>query len=213
MKNKWIICLVMTTLMMAMTHSAFATASKDYNTVVTAECRLPEITVEVTVPATGKVYVNPFGQPIAVSGSVEDGQIISEPAYIENKTEVPVLVSVTATGTIKKDSNMYLTSTSTKDIVSTAKKAFVYFEIKAADGPDQVSWDKEYDAEKHLLVRTTPKTRKNIVKLGAAEESGCYGVFRLTGDCVANPKIAWTVTDGFDVEIAFTFTPTAHPGI
>lgn len=210
MKNKKLIALLAALLTLAMTAPALA-AEQDWNrsTVVDAQCLIPDIAIEVTVPSDGNLYINPLSIPVEINGKVEDGQIISDPAWIENKTEVPVRVTTSVTGAVKEGSTMGLSSSSTQGAGLTRKRAFIYFEIQAADDPEQVAWDSEYDAVKHQVVRTSTKTKKNIVTLGAGGESGCYGAFRLTGDCVENPKQEWTEEDGVDVTIVFSFKPAA----
>lgn len=39
--------------------------------------------------------------------------------------------------------------------------------------------------------------------------AGSIAVFRLTGDCVEDPKDAWATTDGFEANVTFTFKPAA----
>ena len=102
---------------------------------------------------------------------------------------------------------MTLTSSYTEDSGTTSKKAFVYFEIQPVSDPDRVTWDKEYDAAKHVCVRPYSKSKKNIVQLEAADGRVTYAAFRLTGDCVKKPRVAWTEADGLKVTVAFTFTP------
>lgn len=210
MKSQNIIAFFMAVLILATTFPAYASDENGkYSTEIEAECTLPEIVV--TLPSTGQIYFNPYKLPVEIDGENTKEQIISEPVSIENESEVPLNVAVTVVGKVKDGSDMALSTTSTQGI-GTKKKAFLYFEIKAVSNPDQVSWDSEYDADKHLIVRTIAKTKKNMVTIGAVDQSNHYGVFRLTGDCVSFPKQGWAETDGIEVEIAFTFTPLARPG-
>lgn len=103
---------------------------------------------------------------------------------------------------------MTLSSSYTKSQTTTAKKAFVYFEIQPVSDPDSVTWDEAYDAAKHVYVRNAySKSKKNIVQLEAAGGGANCGAFRLTGDCVKKPRAPWTEEDGLKVTIAFTFNP------
>lgn len=190
-----------------LTVPAFAS---EYCTRIDARCNLPEISV--VVPAPGGVFINPYKLPVSIEADDSTAQIISTPAAIENKSEVPLNLTVTISGTVKEGSSLYLTSTPTEG-VGTGKRVFVYFEIQASDSADEANWDSEYDAMKHVVVRTTAKTMKNIVALDAADGTNRFGVFRLTGDCSTHPREDWTEADGVDVEIAFTFTPLPRPGI
>jgi len=190
-------------------------AETNLTTEISALCRLPD--VRVTVPTTGMVYINPFKIPVDIgTGEAESGQILSVPESIANESEVPIMVNVTVTGTLKEGSSMGLNSSTTKDTGLTSKRAFIYFEMKAV-GPDDdlnsIAWDAEYDPDKHVLVKGI-KRKNNILKLAAADEDGNpteggVGAFHLTGDAVETPKIAWTDKDGVNVEIAFTFKPVS----
>lgn len=75
------------------------------------------------------------------------------------------------------------------------------------------------DARNQILVGTTAKTKNGIGYLTAGDKdnnnalkSGGAMWFRLAGDVVANPKTAWTKSDGVTVTVAFTFTPTDSAG-
>lgn len=197
-------------LLMALSSAPVAAAAdNEYSTVITAECLLPDVMIQVVVPAESKVYVNPQSLPVKIDGKIVESQIISEPSCIENQSEVPLAIAATVTGTIKSGSNMILSSASTQGVATTSKKAFIYFEMKASDSSDVslVEWDDAYDENYHILVRTAAKTKKDFLILGAKGAQGSFGAFRLAGDCVANPQIAWTAEDGVDVDVAFTFTP------
>lgn len=201
---------------LALAMVAPASAATFYNgqgTKFTALCQLPEIVVKV--PTTGAIYLNPLDLPVHVGQDDEAGQILSTPSCIENQSEVPLKVSVEVTGAIGEGSDMILSSYSTKDMNLTSKRAFMYFEMHVANSDDteRFKWDTAFDAEKHIMVRTTTKRKKDMITLAAAKNGevaskGGYGVFRIAGDAVKAPKSEWKSTDKVNVEIAFTFTPT-----
>lgn len=223
MKKRKLTAFMMAVLMTVMLTPAFA-AESNTNTRIEATCLLPDV-ITVIVPAEVDAMINPYDMEVGFSPTYLG--ITSAPASIHNLSAVPVNVSVTATGTVNEGSNMTLVGVSTTGSTSTAKRAFVYYEIQAVDAgaveelegyTDPIDfkywsgWDSEFDAEKHLIVRTTPKVKKNIVTLAAGDEkapedSKCYGTFRLSGDCIRIPKGGWnTAVDGFEVRVAFTFT-------
>lgn len=207
MKSKWITVLIAAVLALNLSCSAVAADSR-YSTTIEALCDLPEISV--VVPGTAEVFINPYKLPLTIEADETTAQIVSTPAAIENQSVVPLSVTATVTGAIREGSDMRLVSYSTQDpeLMLTSKSAFVYFEMKAASDPDQVSWDSEYDMEKHLTVRSgVSKTKKNIAVIAQADHPKHFGAFRLTGDCVPVPRKGWTEADGIDVEIAFTFNP------
>lgn len=203
MKKKLLLCMSLA-LLLSVSAPAFASG----NTRIDALCNLPEISV--IVPATAEVFINPYKLPLSIESDETTAQIVSTPACIENRSKVPISVTATLTCALKEGSDMRLYSTSTQDpdLTLTSKGAFVYFEIQAASGLNQVAWDSEYAMEKHQIVRLgTTRPKKNMAVIAQADQTNHFGVFRLTGDCVAFPKIPWTEADGIDVEIAFTFTP------
>ena len=203
MKKRLMLCLIAVLLLLP---PVPARASSG-NTVITAEPYLPDIKIEVVVPASGNVYINPNRLPIEVDASIENKQIVSDSLAIENLSDVPLSVSVEVTGTIKGGSDMRLASESTAGEDTTAKRAFMFFEIQSASNPTSVSWSDVYREDKHILIRESTRTGKNIIILGAADQAKRYGVFRVNGDCVQNPRDAWTENDGVEVEVAFTFSP------
>lgn len=206
MKCKKTFCLTLAFFMLSASVSAYA-AKTNTITKVSALCDLPKISV--SVPATGKILINPYKMSMTVGDNVLDDQIVSIPGCIKNESSIPLQVGVTVSGAVKANSNMLLSNITTEGTNLTSKSAFLYFEIKAADSetPDDSIWESEYDAEKHVVVGVRPSSKKNIVKLGAEGNTGSYGAFRLTGDCVASPSDEWKDSDGVDVEVAFTFTP------
>lgn len=207
MKTKWITIFIVAVLALNLDISVFAVDSR-YSTTIKALCDLPEISV--TVPSTAEVFINPYRLPLTIEADETTAQIVSTPAAIENKSEVPLSVSATVTGTIREGSDMRLYSYSTQDQepALTSKSAFVYFEMQATSDPDQADWDSKYDVEKHLVIRSgISRTKKNMVIIAKADQQKHFAAFRLTGDCVPVPRRSWTEADGIDVEIAFTFTP------
>lgn len=206
MKKKRIQILVITALVLVVTSlSAFAVPPKTYTTEINAICAVPDI--EVVVPSGMNAYLNPESLSATIDGRLENGQIISAPSWIENRSVVPIQLDVSITGTINSDSDMALVSESTKNQDLRSKWAFVYFEIQSANARNWSSWDSKYNEDKHMLVRVGTRTRKNAVRLDAGGSDNSFGVYRLAGDCVENPRSPWTTQDGFDVEVVFTFTP------
>lgn len=202
MKKKLLVCVILALLLPGVS-PAYAEGG---STRIDALCNLPEI--YVTVPATAEVYINPYEIPVEIDGASLDQQIISTPAAIENKSDVPISVAVVVDGAVKAGSDMRLSSVSTKSLDTIAKCAFVYFEMQASSSSSQAVWDSEFDAAKHPIVRYGEGRQiNNVAALDQADKPNHFGVFRLTGDCIRTPSPAWTEEDGIDVKIVFTFTP------
>lgn len=203
MKKRFMLCLFAAMLLFLLPVSA--QASNTSSTFITAEPYIPDIKIEVVVPASGDVYINPYWLPLRVGASIENKQIISNTLAIENLSEVPLSVSVEVTGSIRGD--LRLASESTAGEETTVKRAFMYFEIQAVTNPNSVAWSNAYNEDKHILIRESTRIKKNIITLGAADQAKRYGAFRISGDCVQNPREAWTEYDGVDIDVAFTFSP------
>jgi Tfp pilus assembly protein PilV len=194
------------------TNAAAATTASKYTTKITSECPIPSVTIDVVVPSSEKVYVNPSKVSVKLNGSISDAQIVTEVGCIENRSAVPISVSASVSASIKSGSTMKLSNTSTKNSGSTAKQAFVFLQMQPISDPEaKINWDKTYDADKHILVTTNTKSKKDFVTLGrydAEDENSTskrYGAFMMTGDCVTLPKDAWTTKDGFTANVVFTF--------
>jgi hypothetical protein len=177
--------------------------------VVTGACEIPDIVIDVTVPADGKAVINPTGATVQIGDTLDDAQILTGLSYIENQSEVPLAVSVSVTGSVNDGSDMELTYSSAKKLKY--KAAFVFFQIKAVKDPEVVTWDSSYSAKKHVRVLNgDTEEKENIVTIGAASQDNHYGAFRLSGDCVVSPRDdPWTEDDGFTAKIVFTFKAKA----
>ncbi len=215
MKEKQFLGVILTlVLLFTAQPAAMAAANNGYATEIEADCRLPLI--QVTVPSSNAVYINPFQLAVSIGEVDSTAQIISTPASIANKSEVPLAVNVTVTGTVNEGSDMTLASAPTGG-TGTDKSAFVYFEIKQSNSSDleTVQWEPAYNAAKHIIVSSTSITRQNILTLPAKTlddevAEGGYALFRLTGDAVKNPASQWDSRDGINVTVAFTFTPLSY---
>lgn len=208
MKSKKLILLLAIVLLLSLATPAYAANPK---TRVTAKVALPDVKIEVVVPSGTKAYINPQRIPVKIGGKIEDSMIFSDEAHIENKSVVPVKVTASVTGSVKTGSDLSLSSTAFDTAAITAKKAFLYLDMQAVSNPDSVQWVDEYDAEKHVIVTSSTKTKKDIVTLAAGDENAAengprYGAFRLTGICTDSPKNDWNAKDGVNVQISFTFT-------
>lgn len=206
MKKRLKLCLILA-LLLSLSSPAYALAAQGSSTEITAEPYLPDIKIEVVVPAAGNVYINPYQLPIKVDGKIENKQVISDTFGIENQSEVPLKVDVAVTGKIKPRSTMGLLTRSASSVTTTMKKAFIYFEIHAVSDLSSVTWDSRYSSTKHIVVRESTQFKKGMIILDMCDKEKRFGAFRLAGDCVKNPSEPWSNEDGVEVEAVFTFTP------
>jgi hypothetical protein len=190
-----------------------AAAATSNNTLkITGTCSIPTVTIDVVVPSSEKVYLNPSKVSVKLGATISDAQIVTEVGYIENRSEVPLSVSATVNAAIKSGSTMKLVTASTKNSTSKAKQAFVFFQMQKASEQtisNNISWDQTYDADKHILVTTSSKSKTNFITLDQYDPENDttdrYGAFMLSGDCIVMPTSGWTTKDGFTATIAFTF--------
>lgn len=214
MKRKRLLCAVLA-LVLLFSVQPPAAASNVRSTIFRAGCKLPVIRVSVTNYAS--VYINPLKLPVYLGDVGETDQIISTPACAANYSEVPLVMDVTVSGSIKPGSDMTLSDSPTNG-AGLSKSAFIYFEIQQSgiDDPDYVEWDSAFDQSKHIVISDGGSVTKEKLftlaprdEFGYVTEGGC-APFRLTGDAVKEPANAWNSKDGVNVTVAFTFTPISY---
>ena len=215
MKRKVLLCALAALTLMCSTRPAAALLSNERGTVIEATSRMPII--NVTIPTSAEVYINPFQLPLEIDGESRREQIICSPAIIASASDVPLKVGVTVTGAVKEGSDMTLAAAPTGG-TGTSKSAFVYFEIVQSDW-DYVRnglWAAAYDPAKHIAVDArAAQTKTDLVTLSPLNKygeiaKGGYAQFRLAGDAVRKPTNEWNTNDGINVTVAFTFTPVSY---
>lgn len=170
MKMKKPVCLIAAALsaLLAVPASAARPVGVEGGTTeFTAQGFLPDVEIQVRVPAESKLYINPLSLPVEINGTVENKQIVCETSYIENQSVVPVIVDATVSGAVKEGSDLTLYSVSTQGSTSTAKRAFFYFEMQAVDDPAHVEWAGVYDSAEHIPVKIYARSKKKH------RDSGC----------------------------------------
>lgn len=201
--------------------AANTATSLEQNTSFSTTVQVP--TINITVPNTGAVVINPYGMTVQNdAGDDVTDQIVSATQYIANSSDVALSVSATVTGTLptgKKDVKFATASTKGGTKALTTNDIFMYFEIGPAtanDGSGDPTWPASYVARpeatqvvKQVLVGAKATKVANVLTLAAGNEDVTYAAFRLTGDVVSAPTRAWVADDAVSVAVAFTFTPTA----
>lgn len=181
-------------LSLALAAPAFA-ADDAPNTTTTITGTYQAITIDVTVPETGTVVVNPYGLPVSFTKSddtevkITGQQITTAPMAIRNNTDLDLTVSVTVTGTAK--GSLKFSTTSNAESTTAANNAFVYLQaqpLTIADGTTlttqeddadtlsdaimdgAIAWEaSEYDADADVVVGTIKATKEGFVTLAAAD--------------------------------------------
>lgn len=215
MKRKALLCALLALILLVPAQPAAALTSNQRETVIEAMARLPII--EVIVPSSADIMINPFEMPVWVGAFETDQQIICYPDYIISYSEVPVRVDVEVTGSVFPDSDLSLANSPTNG-GGTAKRAFAYFEMQQSDASywEGVRWDPSYNSSKHIVVAETARTKKGMVTLPALPldyymdgllAENAYAWFRVAGDVAKSPTNPWTESDGISVRVVYTFTP------
>ena len=104
MIRKRLLCVVLTLAMLFSVQSAAAAtgAGNTRSTIITATLTNQEPIIQVTVPSTGEVYLNPFSLPVSINSRSTRQQIVSTPAMIASESNVPLQVDVTVVGQINE---------------------------------------------------------------------------------------------------------------
>ena len=208
LKKRLIPCVLAVALMLAMAAPAFASGSP--STVITGVYQ--QTTIEVTVPETGSAVINPYGLPIEfkkpdsspaeVWAKSVGQQIVTQPLFIINNSDVALSVSATATvkiNTVGTGTQMMLSSSPLGE--TSQKTAFVYLQAKSSTQEtstgnldatsdltggkggkvskeeaykEYANWKQAYDATADIVLNpnTTNPTAKRIGYLSAVETSG-----------------------------------------
>jgi hypothetical protein len=96
------------------------------------------VTINVDVPSTGDVIINPYGLPVAIGKDADDKdvtvkglQIVTKPLTIKNKTDVKLDVNVSATASVT-GAFTFATAPIATPAEDTKNDGFVYVDIEAS---------------------------------------------------------------------------------
>lgn len=214
MKRKALLCAMLALALLCSTQPAAALISNQRAIVISGEARLPAI--EVVVPSSAAVMINPYMMPVQVGTLETDEQIICYPEYLLSLSEVPIKVDVKVRGSAYSNSDLTLAAAPTGGTGS-AKRVFAYFEIQQSDAIycDEVQWDAGYNASKHIRVSETEQSKEGMVTLPPLTlehelPEKAYAWFRVAGDATRNPTQEWNENDGISVTVVYKFTPLPY---
>lgn len=173
-------------------------------TLMTSEVSLPTLekapVIDVKVPQSGRIVINPYGLPTQMDGETSTEQIVSETMTVYNLSQVPVTVSASVTGHIAETSGM--TFSSAPPAAGTEEKQiFLYAEFQNEDG----FWSGSYhNGGNQLLISAGASPAKEVLTLDAGPSEGVFRMFGATSVDTADP---WSAEDGVSVTFTFTFAP------
>lgn len=155
--------------------------------------------IDVLVPSTGQMVINPYRMKVKTLSGESREQIIHEPQVLISSSDFPVRVSARAVGKLAPESEARFVSASpAEDALD--KEIFLYVEFQN----DPAFWTGAYgDWSNQILVTDWGMEKENVMTLDAFGN----GYFRLFGAMTGFPDVMWNEADAPDVTVAFTFVP------
>jgi hypothetical protein len=175
-------------------------------------------TIEVTVPAAAIVKLNPYQIKVTLEDiGAEDatGSILAGRMYLANKSDVPLKMSLVASGSIPSGSNAAFSS-SPLDPTEKNRKVFMFIQVGAVtEGPvptDPALSNVTYSAtdEKQGVIKAGDLKMDNVQTITVPDDAddGNYVPIDVGGACATTPTEAWTEADVVGLTIAVTFVAT-----
>ena len=152
--------------------------------------------INVLVPSSGELVINPYGLEVDMDGGVSTDQIVHSCQTLINLSDFPVIVDVSVTGTIPAESGAGFVSAPPAQDAS-GKDVFLYAEFQQ----DPSVWVGEYWGLPYQVLADA--SGENVLTL----EAGGEGYFRMFGAMSVYPEEPWSDTDTFGAVLSFTFTP------
>jgi len=218
------------TMALSMAVPAFAEGETDpaapkNQTVITTTYK--EIEIAVTVPTTVTAFINPYGLPMKIDEAKDDspvlsGKIASLPATVSSQCkDVDLQVGATVTATLPEDTTVKL-ATEPLAADDTSKSIYSYLEVASSaltGASDAAATNTAFATEANW--KTTQKTEAitargvtndNLATLKKADKDGKavdggVAMFRIAGDVVQTPNVAWDAKDTLTYTIQWTFMP------
>ena len=164
--------------------------------------------IEVLVPSSGQVIINPYCLPVELDGQTSTDQIVSAPLILENRSTIPVSVSASVTGTVPPGSGVSFAAAPPMPD-SPVKEIFLYAEFHAVPEPAfQPSWSGLYsDSTNQLMVGFQSAAKADVMRLEAGGTACSWGAMRLFGSAAVSPMVPWQAGDDIQATFVFSFTP------
>ena len=155
--------------------------------------------INVIVPESGQVIINPYRMPVDLGEGKVQEQIINPMQTLVNLSTVPVQVDAWAVGTISPESRaQFVNLMPAPD--ARAKEIFMYAEFQNAPA----MWSGWYgDMPNQILISAFGMSKANVLTL----DPGAEGYFRLFGSMTDFPAEMWDAVDAPNVTVTFSFMP------
>lgn len=186
-------------------------------------------TIEVDMPSTAGVVLNPYGMTysgsLVASGTTTKDQIISNVFYITNKTqdvnlEVKTTIKPVKTGKVElvpeTDSNLENTGNiaeignihfKDEETGNKVVLALLWNVTRTGSAPTSVTGGVRGGAAKVDYI-TEEKDLETVVLEQATSSASSYVVYKFTGIAVSKPETAWAEADKVGAQFVYTFTAT-----
>lgn len=162
-------------------------------------------TISVTVPSSGEMKLNPYGLSITVGSDSISDPVISPLQFIVSDSDSKIKVSAAVTGTVSGNAKLATATTVNADPPLTTNSVFLQFATQVVA---DASVDPADFAPANKLVVSSRATVTDLGVLDNKTDATKVALaFKLMGDAVTNPKVAWTANDKVAVSVAFSFAP------
>lgn len=159
--------------------------------------------IDVLVPGSGQIIINPYRLEKILDGGTTTAQIIHQPQALMNCSDIPVLVNVSVKGTVPEESSVFFVSAPQPEEIQ-QKWVFLYVEFQS----DMEWWRDSYNgAANQVLVAADVAEARGVLVL----EPWSEGFFRFSGNMSAVGDYTWIAEDTFGAVLVFSFA-VLHEG-
>lgn len=171
---------------------------------VTVTTEVP--TINVTLPTTADITINPYKMEVEVDGEKYSSSIISPEYTITNESDCAISISATGAVVVPDTSNAVLATSALKGTEST-NSVFLYLETTATTG----TYADKFDSKSPNMMALTTKstTKEAIVTMAAGDSAATNAYYMIKGDAASTPDTPWAATDTVNVTLSFKIDPVA----
>ena len=167
-----------------------------------------EPVINVVLPTSARVVVNPYRLAVNVDGMSSTDQIVGTAMPIVSYSSVPVAVMASAAGQPNPGSGAVFVNAPPAEN-AWEKELFLFAEFQPAlDEFGSAFWTGTYTGAPNQLP-VTGGAPMQVLTLAAGDVTPSYGAFRLFGAAATAPVNPWSAEDTINVTLTFTFVPLA----
>lgn len=167
-----------------------------------------EPVINVVLPTSARVVVNPYGLAVNMDGVSSTDQIVGAAMPIVSYSSVPVAVMASAVGQPDPGSGAVFVNAPPAE-GAWEKELFLFAEFQnALDQYGSAFWSGTYTSAPNQLP-VTGGAPAQVLTLAAGDVTPSYGAFRLFGAAATAPVNPWSAEDTINVTLTFTFVPLA----